>query len=541
MLHWLRRTRQVSADLRRGFSYGSTVLREPVTYESAVASIRARLRTRAGRFLDTVERTIFGNPNSPYRPLLDHAGYDFAGLRALVLQEGVEPALRRLRDDGVYLSVEEFKGLREARRGACTLRFGEDDFRNPLVRSGFPTVSGTRPRAGTRSLVPATEPRIRAEHFAVTFAAYGVERLPVAVWYPEMERSSLLNILALTVMGRVPERWFSQLPGWRLSNVDETRAFYIGVHLAARRRGLKIPLRTYVPFTKEAEGLRWVSQQTLRRGCVVITSPSAAVRLALAAKRAHTRLDNVTFITGAEALTGAKAATIGSVGAQARPRFSFQEFGTAGRGCASPVGPDDMHLHTDIVAAVQRRRLADRLGSEVDAFLFTSLQPEARRTLLNVESGDYGRLVNRRCGCLLEQIGWTEHIMEVRSFEKLTLESWAFLGSKLVELVEERLPNRFGGDLTDYQLVEHEDKDGQTRLTLLVHPRLGPIDQPAVLDCVEEALNVSRDWVKARVFRRLETLQIRRAAPMPTRAGKMMSLHHLGPEQTIGAPRVDWG
>lgn len=178
------------------------------------------------------------------------------------------------------------------------------------------------------------------------------------------------------------------------------------------------------------------------------------------------------------------------------------------------------------------------MGSEVDALLFTSLRLEARRVLLNMETGDYGKVRQRRCGCLLEQAGWTAHLEDVRSFEKLNLESWAFLGSKLVALVEETLPARFGGDSTDYQLVEQDEQEGQTRLTVLVHPRLGAIDEAAVLACVEGTLDVATNWVNARVYRKLETLQVRRAVPMQTRAGKVMPLHHLGANEAAPASQA---
>jgi hypothetical protein len=63
---------------------------------------------------------------------------------------------------------------------------------------------------------------------------------------------------------------------------------------------------------------------------------------------------------------------------------------------------------------------------------------------------------------------------------------------------------------TDYQLLENEDREGHTRLTILVHPRRGTIDETAVLHCVEGVLGVPPSGVEARVYRRLETLQLRR-------------------------------
>ncbi len=521
------RVLRMMVNLRRGFVYGGAALREPITSAGAIAAVTTRMRGRADAFLDTVERAIFANPASPYRPLLAAAGYDLTRLRALVHRVGVEAALRALCQDGAYVAIEEFKGLRSARRGAHTFRFDERDFHNPLIHSEFQIQSGATQSPGIRSPVPVADLRLFAELQMVALAAHGLEGLPTAVWFPQMERVSLLTVMAFAAMRHVPGRWITQIPGWRL-DVDETHAFYVGIRLAAWMLGVTLPRRTYVPFGEETKSLQWIAEQDQRTGCVVATIPSAALRVALAARQEGFRWAHVTFVTGGEALTSAKSAAIRAIGARPLPRFAFSEFGVAAYGCAAPTSADEMHVCNDVAAVIQRRRPADRIGSEVDALLFTSLRPESRRILLNMETGDYGNLTTRRCGCLLERLGWTEHLEEVRSFEKLNLESWAFLGAKLIALVEEVLPARFGGDPTDYQLVEHEARDGQTRLAVIVHPRLGAIEEPAVLACVEEALDVSPSWVSARVYRRLETLQVRREAPMPTRGGKVMPLHHLG-------------
>jgi hypothetical protein len=155
-----------------------------------------------------------------------------------------------------------------------------------------------------------------------------------------------------------------------------------------------------------------------------------------------------------------------------------------------------------------------------------------------MESGDYAKMTVRRCGCPLEALGWTEHLEDIRSFEKLNLEGRYFLGTQLDTLVEETLPARFGGDSTDYQLVEHEDREGHTHLSILVHPRLGAIDEQAVMDCLEEALTAPTSWATAQVYRAIGTLQLRREAPMLTLRGKVMSLLHLGPGQSPGAWEV---
>jgi hypothetical protein len=285
-----------------------------------------------------------------------------------------------------------------------------------------------------------------------------------------------------------------------------------------------------VPFGEEASVLRWIKEEAGQRGCSIHTTASLALRLARAAQQASVSLRGVTFITGGEPLTRAKLAVIHSVGGRAFSVFAFTEFGKAALGCASPRSADDHHICRDVVAVIARRRVVDSLGSEVDALLFTSLQPSARRVLLNMESGDYARMSTYRCGCLLETVGWTEHLEEIRSFEKLNAEGRFFLGSHVITLVEEVLPRRFGGGPADYQLVEHEDGEGFTRMSLLVHPSLGPVNEVALLEYVERTFE---DYchVCARVWKEVGTLRVQRAAPVPTQRGKLLPLHHLGPDE----------
>jgi len=96
---------------------------------------------------------------------------------------------------------------------------------------------------------------------------------------------------------------------------------------------------------------------------------------------------------------------------------------------------DETHVCGDAVAVVERRRPVDRFGSEVEALLFTSLLPDARKVLLNVETGDYAAVTRRACGCLLESAGWTQQFAGIRSFEKLNAEGRRFFGSQIISLV----------------------------------------------------------------------------------------------------------
>jgi hypothetical protein len=146
--------------------------------------------------------------------------------------------------------------------------------------------------------------------------------------------------------------------------------------------------------------------------------------------------------------------------------------------------------------------------------------------MLNVESGDYGVLEPRPCGCAVEAAGYAGHLHTIRSYEKLTSEGMTFLGTDLLTLVEDVLPTRFGGAPTDYQLVE-EERDGLSRVMLYVNPRVGALDEQAVLRVVLDFLRSGsrHEAMMAEIWRAAETLRLVRAAPHVTPASKVQPLH----------------
>ena len=97
----------------------------------------------------------------------------------------------------------------------------------------------------------------------------------------------------------------------------------------------------------------------------------------------------------------------------------------------------------------------------------------------------------------------------------------------LFPFLEEAIPSEFGGGPGDYQLVEEEDVDGQTRLTLLVHPDVGSLDEEALLLRLREGLAegsrgnrfMSLVWQDAGAFR------IRREVPHASPRGKVLPLY----------------
>jgi hypothetical protein len=146
--------------------------------------------------------------------------------------------------------------------------------------------------------------------------------------------------------------------------------------------------------------------------------------------------------------------------------------------------------------------------------------------LLNVSMGDRAALGPRACGCPLERLGWTVHLRDIRSFEKLTGQGITFLDTDVVRVLEEVLPERFGGAPTDYQLVEEEEEGGEPVLRLLVHPDVGPFDPSAVAEVFLSALGTGDggEWMMAQIWRDSGTLRVERRLPLRTVSGK---IHHL--------------
>jgi hypothetical protein len=146
--------------------------------------------------------------------------------------------------------------------------------------------------------------------------------------------------------------------------------------------------------------------------------------------------------------------------------------------------------------------------------------------MLNVESDDYGVMETRSCGCLLEEVGFKEHLYNIRSFAKLTGSGMTIIGSDFVRILEEVLPHKYGGAVTDYQLLEEEDERGQTSLCLIISPDVGAVDEGGVIDTVLEELrqNAYGGKLAAGFWSQVNTLCVKRMHPKSS-SGKIATLH----------------
>jgi len=493
-------------------------LRERITADEAVRLIREGMRNRDTAFLKMVDDAIYAQPGSPYLKLLKSAGIEAGDIVGLVRQEGLEGALLKLFQAGVYVTFEEFKGWTPAVRGSGTFTFRGEDFDNPLIRPHFRArTGGTRGRAGR---VPLHLDHIdqSAPHWAAWFASHGWTGRPIVFWSPVFAAVAM-GQLRYAKIGQPFVRWFSmQTSG---SFLDRLAAG--GVH-GAIRWAAGFPKPEPVSANNATE-IAVRLDRMLQAGVqpLVNTSASAAARVSVAALERGISLNRISFLLRGEPLTRARRATIESSGAGAVQTYGFSEGGTVGSQCPHPATEDDVHVFMDAFAVVGRP-LPERNVPDSEALLFTALRPACPKVMLNAEIGDSAVIRDRKCGCLLGELGYHRHLSTIRSFEKLTGDGVTFAGSDIFHLIEDVLPRKFGGSIADYQLVESQDERGLPRCLLLVSPGLGNMDETAIVATVLEELGKMKGSYRlmASLWRQSGILKVERRSPPVTARGKVL-------------------
>jgi len=146
-------------------------------------------------------------------------------------------------------------------------------------------------------------------------------------------------------------------------------------------------------------------------------------------------------------------------------------------------------------------------------------------------------MARRACGYPLEQLGWTTHLHTIRSDEKLTAGGMTFLDTAVMQVLEEKLPAQFGGAPTDYQLVEDEADDGQSRLRLIVHPALGTLAPERVAEAFLQGISRGdgAERLMGLVWRDAKLLRVERRVPYATASGKILHLHTMPSSSGGGA------
>jgi hypothetical protein len=503
--------------------------RERVDVQASIEEVGEQVRDREPRFIRMLQDHVWTVPESPYLPLLAHAGVEPGDVVDLVQREGLEGALGQLRDAGVYVSYDEWLGRQPARRGSATFEWQPHQFTNRRTPPDqLASTSGTR-SSGTTVGMSFANLRHGAELEVVRMAVWGSTPGRTAVWLPVLPSGAGLNaVLRHAAMGLPPEVWFSQVaPGIRGITVDKRAANRL-LPLAGRALGLSLPTAVHVPIDAPDLVVDWCARALAESGRAAITGyTSSLVALSRRASEREVRLDGLTMTTTGEPLTAAKAAVMRDAGATPVNRYAFMQFGAAAVAC--PLCADEQLHVWDGDVAVVTRRVQRPDGAEVDAFLWTSLDPRTRAVFLNVENDDYGELAvdATPCKCLLGELGMRTRVAHMRGVSKVVAGGITVRGEVFERLADVELPQRFGGGPGDWQFAERE-VGGRTQVTLRIAPRVGTVDVDAVRTAIRRVMRAEEVGLLAdEVWR--EELHIEVADPEAAPSGKVLAYQALGP------------
>ncbi len=507
--------------------------------ERARLLLKERIVKRDENFLHLIEQGVFSYQKSPYLKLLESAGIAFNDLKRSVELQGIERSLEWLQSEGVYFTVDEFKGKVPVQRNGLRFTCTESSFDNPFLSSAYEVRSGATRSAGTRVRIDFEYLSQRSLYDAFLLDMHGSLNAPIANWFPLFPGAPGINSsLRFTRIGNPPNRWFSQVDKARIKvNWEKTWGTAL-IFLFSRLHGISLAKPEYVNLNHAYKVARWASSMLDHfPNCVIYTFATSAVRVCMAARENRLNIRGVRFLVTGETLTAQKREEIEASGAKAIPVYGISEAGVIAAGCDCPRGcnssgdSDHCHLYKDTTAVITHQYRVPHFDLIVDSFLFSSLLYEAPKLLLNVGMGDYGRVFTEKGGCEFGKLGFDTHICGIKSYEKLTGEGVTFVDSDLIGIIENNLPGKFGGNSTDYQLVEEEDKKGLTHLRLIVSPDLGSLDEQAVvayfIDLLKNSENSPESWAQSgsEMWDQARMVRVKRDYPICTASGKILPFH----------------
>ena len=503
-------------------------LKNSLSLDNATAMLRQGLKDRETNFLGLVEHGVYGNPNSPYLPLLKLAHYELGDIRNMVKNDGLENTLRALREAGVYVSFEEFKCRRPIERNGKTISPKMVDFDNPLLSRHVEVRTSQSRGIGTPVLLDLDFLRREAAVHAFFLSTFDIQSRPMGVWRPLPPGiAGVLNVLCHAKLKNTVERWFFQNKVTLRPGQMKYILFTTFIVYYSRLWFKTIPVPEHVPLTHAERVAVWLETKRKQGTPAWLdTNVSSAIRICQAANAHSIDISGTLFRLGGEPFTPAKAQIIAGTESRAICHYSTSEMGRVGLACAGRKTLDEVHLMTHKLAVIQHDRPIEDEDKSVGTLFFTTLLPGCPKIMLNVETDDYGVLAERDCGCPLQKFGYHQHLHTIRSVDKLTSEGMQFLGSDLLSLVEEILPENYGGLPTDYQLVE-EQMDGLSKVSIIIDPNVGHVNSADVVDTVVKHLEGYKGGYEmmANCWRQGHTLQVIRRVPHHTVTGKILPLH----------------
>lgn len=497
----------------------ATFFRRAPAIELGIADLHRALATREDRFLAMARREIFARPSGVYARLLRHAGCAYGDLEARVRADGIESTLTSLAEEGVRLSEAEFRGRVDVERSGLRFRVRPDDVAPARFDVGLLANSSGSGGSVLPCQFPVEWLALEACVVETFLAAHDLRSHVHAT--DDARLTGGAGVKWMVLLGRsgiACARWFVRdvrLEGRLLRayhGIVARELAFVGSRIGAGFAGPTVATDTDV--------VAWIDQQRRSgRPCCIRTAVSRAVDVARTANDAGVRLDGSVFLASGEPLTGGRRRIIEASGARVVPQYGFIPGGLLGVGCARPNAADDMHVMAHVLAAIgapgdtgPRRRL-----------LVTTLNARAPSIMVNVENGDLAEIGDRDCGCLLGARGLATHVRRVGSDRHLTLGGGKYTIENLARLVEQTLPERCGGTVGDYQLVEEHGGDGRGHVTLRVHPRADVRDDAHLLATLRGELAAGSRGNRFVVSAWSESgaLRIVRQAPAATPRGKI--------------------
>lgn len=501
--------------------------------------LKDRVKNREVNFLNLLEKGVFGYSKSPYLKLLSSNKISFSDIKKWVYTDGLEKALEALKFEGVYFTIDEFKGKTDVIRKGLRFRLNEQEFDNPFLSVAYEVRSGATRSAGTRIRIDFDYLVQRSLYDAFLLNIHGALTSPIANWFPVFPGAPGINSsLRFARIGNPPKKWFTQVQKSYLKVNWEKRWGTNYIIYMSRLLGVPMAKPEFVDLNNAYKVAKWASDMLQSYpNCVVYTFASSAVRMCMAAKEHNLNIKGVRFFVTGEPLTPQKKREIEATGAKAVPVYGISEAGVVAAGCNQNYHDSDhCHYYRDTVEIINHRRKVPLSDTDVNSLLFTSILYESPKILLNVEMGDYGEIKTKECSCCFGELGFNRHISRIRSFEKLTGEGVTFVDTDFVRLIEEILPAKFGGESTDYQLIEEEAENGLTHLNLLVSPKVGHVNEQEVASTFVNYLKNSEDspdsWAQSgtEMWTQAGTVRVKRGYPIPTKRAKILPFHILKTE-----------
>jgi hypothetical protein len=507
-------------------------LTERMTPELARDRIRRQLERREETFTEILDGAVFANPRSPYRAMLEAAGIERGDVVALIAERGLEGALERLHDAGVYATLDEFKGRVPIERSNLSLDAGHVAFDNPLIVHHFSAKTGGSRSARRRVPLDLNLLEHDSCHDALFRESFGLWGRPFAMWRVKPPSTGgINNLLRHAKLGTRATKWFDPYSGPRDYEALKYWCFTAYTVWSGRLLGVHLVRPEHCPVERTDRVVEWIrAEKAAGRPALVDAQAGLAVRACSFAVETGIDISGTFFRLGGEPMTQAKLDTVSAAGCQAISYYSMAEAGRIAVGCPNPTGADDMHFLSEKLAVLQREHVFPT-GLRAGVFFYTTLLPSTPKVMINVESDDFGVLERRSCGCEWDRLGLSTHLHGVRSHEKLTSDGNTFMGSDLFALIEEVLPARFGGRPTDYQLVEEEERDGRSHVSVVVRPEIGAVPDAEVLEVVIEFMRAKRrNQLMADFWDQSNSVRVVRREPHITAVGKSPPLYvkHAG-------------